>query len=500
MTARQQEPFLAWPGDELRRTLPLCVAFAGLFAICYGGAAWLTGFRGELSAWDLPLEHAIPFVPSLSIVYLTITPALMLAPFVFRTRSQLVPLVGALAIETLVASLFFLLFPQTTAFSRPAVAGWAGVPFSIADTLNLQYNEFPSLHVAFACSAAWAYAGRTGSAGKLGWGLWSVAVAAAALLVHEHHLADIAGGIALAVVVMKLAYPWLQRPETKQALWVELCCLWQCLQFSRRHPRYFVIFLAIYLPSIRNWHRYRVVRTAFCAAQWIDDLLDGDRPSTREPFGVIDELVDEMSAGAFSPQPLSRLTGALFEDLKAFRTTDDQPERDFIALVREMQRDRGRVVGRELWSDQELDEHNRRTFHLSVNLMLIVTGCEARAHQVPALVDALGWCSVFRDLEDDLGKGLVNVPRRICERVADRGVPLTPELLTASREFRAWVHDAHLRACADLDESARAIGGLGDPRSRRILSIFQSSVSRFAQRLPQSYPECFPPREERVYT
>lgn len=496
----RREPFLAWPGDELRRTVPLCLAFAGLFGLCYGGAAWLTGQYGELPAWDLPFERELPFVPSLSIVYLTITPALMLAPFVFRTRSQLAPLVGALSIETLVASLFFLLFPQTTAFSRPAVTGWAGIPFSIADTLNLQFNEFPSLHVAFACSAAWAYSSRTGPAGKLGWGLWSLAVAASTWLMWEHHLVDIIGGIALAAVVMRLVHPWLEQPSTKQSIWVELCCLWQCLQFSRRHVRYFVIFLAIYLPSIRNWRRYRVVRTAFCAAQWIDDLLDSDRPSAREPFRVVDELVDEMSAGSFSPQPLSRLTGALFEELKAFRTPDDQPARDFIALVREMQRDRTRVVGRELWSDQKLDEHHRRTFHLSVNLLLAVTGCEARARQVPALVDALGWCSVFRDLADDLAKGLVNVPRRICERVADRGAPLTPELLAASREFRAWVHDAHLRASADLEESARAIAGLHDPRSRRILSIFQSSVTRFAQRLPQNYPECFTPRGEEVYT
>ena len=28
----------------------------------------------------------------------------------------------------------------------------------------------------------------------------------------------------------------------------------------------------------------------FCAAQWIDDLLDGDRPSDREPLEIVDEL------------------------------------------------------------------------------------------------------------------------------------------------------------------------------------------------------------------
>ncbi|HEU4889453.1 MAG TPA: fatty acid desaturase, partial [Thermoanaerobaculia bacterium] len=302
-------------------TLPFCILFAALFAVCYGGAAWWTGRYASLPAWDFAFEQQVPFVPALSLVYLTITPALMLAPFLLRTRARLAPLAITLCVETLVACAFFLLFPQTTAFVRPEVTGWARIPFNIADTLNLQYNQFPSLHVAFAVSAAWAYR-------RFAWKVWAVAVALSTWLMWEHHLVDILGGVALAAIAMTIVYPRLQKPG------VELQCLWQCMRFSRRHVRYFVIFLAIYLPSLLHWRRYRAVRAGFCAAQWIDDLLDGDRRSEREPLEIVDELLEEMTGGTFSSGPLPQLVAALFADL------DAEGQRDFIALVRAMRIDR----------------------------------------------------------------------------------------------------------------------------------------------------------------
>ncbi len=432
----------AWLPDP--DTLPFCILFAAVFAVCYGGASWWTGRYASLPAWDLAFEHRLPFVPELSLVYLTITPALLLAPFILRTRAQLAPLALTLCVETLIACACFLLFPQSTAFVRPEVTGWARIPFGIADALNLQYNEFPSLHVAFAFSAAWAYR-------RFAWKLWAAAVAVSTWLMWEHHLADILGGIALAAVSMSVLYPRLKAPG------VELQCLWQCMRFSRRHIRYFIIFLAIYLPSLLHWSRYRAVRTGFCAAQWIDDLLDGDRPSKREPLEIIDELLGEMTRGTFSSGSLSQLLAALFADL------DADGQRDFIALVRSMRTDRVRVLERAVWSEEQLSAHHRTTFTLSVNLMLATAGCSTRASEVPSLIDALAWCSVFRDLDDDLGKGLNNIP--------------------SGADVERWTRESHARACISLRDAAGEIARLDDKRARRILGIFQRSIAKFARRL-----------------
>ena len=443
----------------LRKALPYALVFAALFAVCYGGAAWWTARYASLPAWDFAFEHRLPVVPWLSVVYLTITPALVVAPFVLRTRAELGPFAAALCIETVIATACFLMFPQSTAFVRPEVTGWARLPFTLADTLNLHYNEFPSLHVAFAVSAAWAYR-------RFAWKVWAAAVAVSAWLIYEHHLADILGGIVLAFVVMRFV--------ARERTWVELCCLDQCARFSRRHIRYFVIFAAIYAPSLLHWRRYRAVRTGFCAAQWIDDLLDGDRPSTREPLVIIDTLLDEMERSTFSTHPLSRLTAAHFAEL------DDTSRREFIALVRCMRRDRVRVLNREVWSGAELNAHHRTTFAWSVNLMLATTGCTARASHVPALIDALAWCSVFRDLDDDLRKGLINIPREWVDVAAH---PREGRAEAAPYVFNVaeWSRVSHVGALMTLERSAREIAELGDPRARKILGIFQKSIEKFAR-------------------
>jgi membrane-associated phospholipid phosphatase len=433
-----------------RHELLICLAFALLFGVCYSFTSWWTAMHSaSLPAWALPFERHLPFVPSLSLVYLTITPALLLAPLLLP-RERIAPLAIALSVETLVACTCFLLFPQTTAFPPRVVTGWARIPFALADALNLDYNTFPSLHVAFACSAAWAYA--TTRTRALLWTAWSVAVAASTLLMHEHHLADIAGGAALAVAAVSLVYARLDD--------IELLCLRECMRFSRRHVRYFVIFVAIYAPSLLHWRRYRAVRAGYCAAQWIDDLLDGDRASAREPLEIVDELVAEMSHNEWSLQPLSRLVAALFAEL------DESARREFIQLVLTMRRDRVRVLHAEVWDQSALDAHHRVTFSLSVNLLLATTRCNARAEEVPSFVEALAWCSVFRDLDDDLRKGLVNIPR--------------------GADIELWTRDSHARACIAIEHSARELTQLADARARRILSVFQSSVEKYARRQARS--------------
>jgi membrane-associated phospholipid phosphatase len=417
----------------------ICVGFAILFAVCYGGAAWWTSGRSDLPVWDFAFEQNVPFVPEAAVLYLTLTPVLLLAPWIFRARSELAPFAAALAIETVIATICFVLFPQTTSFARPHVEQW---PFRIADALNLEHNQFPSLHVAFAVSCAWAYGQRRF---RWAWIAWSAAVALSTWVIHEHHLVDIFGGVVLAVLVMKFVYP---------RLWVELCCLWQCVRFSRRHIRYFVIFLAIWAPSLLHWRKYRAVRAGFCAAQWIDDLLDGDRPSEREPLEVIGALVKEMVRERFSSSSLSRLTAAFFAEL------DDEGKNKFIALVRTMMRDRQRVLGGEVWSQEELDGHHHATFALSVDLMLLTAGCRTRAAAVPSLIEAFAWCSVFRDLDDDLAKGLINIPRGV--------------------SVETWTADSHRRACEALLRSEREIAATSETRAKQILGVFQRSIERFA--------------------
>ena len=81
--------------------------------------------------------------------------------------------------------------------------------FAFADQLNLRYNLVPSLHVAFAAICALAYARARGAAAALVFGTWAAAIAASTVLLHQHHLVDVATGLALAA--------WAERRSCRDA-------------------------------------------------------------------------------------------------------------------------------------------------------------------------------------------------------------------------------------------------------------------------------------------
>jgi hypothetical protein len=170
--------------------------------------------------------------------------------------------------------------------------------FQVADVLNLERNDMPSLHVAFAFTLAAAFSARTGRAGGVVLFAWAVATALSTLLTRQHNLLDVAGGLMLAAIAWPLALRWGRRPGVVAAVDVELLCLRNCGAFIARHRRYLVITLAVMAAGIPHWRRQRLVRTGFVFLQAVDDIVDGDRASEREPLEVVDELIVALEAAS----------------------------------------------------------------------------------------------------------------------------------------------------------------------------------------------------------
>jgi len=274
--------------------------------------------------------------------------------------------------------------------------------FVLADTMNLELNYFPSLHVCFAFTTAWFFAPRYRWLGLL----WASAVAWSTLAIREHYLADVAGGLLLAVVGIRFL-----RPRDPEALRAELYGLWNLQHFVRRHRRYGLIGLVLYAASLKDWKGRRPLRLGFAYLQHVDDLLDGHRPCSAEPLDLVDLRGDPNNVDI---HVLSTIYAVWQRDLQRFPEAQAwvQP------LVDCMRRDRLRVLQGAVWSQEQLQEHFRETFRLSLNLMLCLAGHDLRAEEVPEMVDLLAWCSVFRDLEDDLAHGLNNVPAEVTDPLA----------------------------------------------------------------------------------
>ncbi|HEX6899368.1 MAG TPA: phosphatase PAP2 family protein [Thermoanaerobaculia bacterium] len=199
-------PFLAWPGwAHLRYAGLLSLANTLWFLLVYGGADALTARRAFRVPVHLPAELHIPFVPWMAVAYMSIYPLFFLAPFILRARHEFRAAVGAMAFVILCGGAGFLLFPAELAFPPPTtgqLGAWAGL-YRAADALNLTYNLLPSLHVAFAVVCAALFSPRAPGPVRLLLWSWAALIAASTVLIHQHHLLDVAAGWLLAVAGVK---------------------------------------------------------------------------------------------------------------------------------------------------------------------------------------------------------------------------------------------------------------------------------------------------------
>ena len=388
-----------------------------------------------------------------------------------------------LVVQTLIACACFLVFPVEGNPTPLVSEGRFAVFFHLADFLNMEENYAPALHVSYAFTTALAI-GRRG--GPLVQGLllvWASGIVVSALLLHQHYLADIVAALVLAVTMMGWLYPRASEPEFLRALRVELTCLAEIYRFSRRHLRYLVVGLLIYRQSLFHWQKLRPVRVGFCFLQHIDDVLDGDRPFRGEPAEVADRMIDQIEQGSFDDTPLGCLGRCLWEDMAEYQAGADHPREELVLLIRRMQCDRYRVKDHVLLSQKELLDHLHQTFHYAVNLMLILGGAELRARDAPDLIEAFGWCSTMRDLQDDIEKGLVNIPASIVEEAYPHGPAMVQyETLVRSPAVQQWMRSEHARALRHLDRFEVQLKRLQGKRGVAILRLFHRSILRFAKR------------------
>lgn len=184
------------------------VAFQVLYALA--SADYLT--RSHLADVALPIDAHAPFWPLWSLVYITIGPLLFAAALALRSPERTLPFLAALLLELGIGVLCFLAVP-VSAMPVPDVpmTGLEAALFAMADGVNLEGNMLPSLHVAFALSAAWAAHGRLRCWPRALMWIWATAIIASTWFTRQHWVIDILAGVLLALIVMGAVYPRLIR-------------------------------------------------------------------------------------------------------------------------------------------------------------------------------------------------------------------------------------------------------------------------------------------------
>jgi membrane-associated phospholipid phosphatase len=198
----------AWrfPGwRHFGRAAVLALAVLAVFWLVYGATDYFSQGR-TLRRIHFEFELGIPFVPAMTLAYVSMCGLFFMAPFLLPSRRELVALALTLVASILVAGVGFTLWPAESGFPPPQDLGiWADL-YHAADRINLRYNMVPSLHVALTVTtvAILARGCRMPAAAML-W-CWGLVICVSTVLTHQHHLIDVATGAALGLAVDRMVY------------------------------------------------------------------------------------------------------------------------------------------------------------------------------------------------------------------------------------------------------------------------------------------------------
>lgn len=209
-----------------RRAVLWLLLLAPLFFISYGQTNQFTASRSGVSSVVYGWEHHIPFLPWTIVPYWSIDLLYGLSLFICTSLREQTRHALRLIMASLVACLGFLLFPLKFSFIRPVTDGPFGWLFQQLELFDLPYNQAPSLHIMLAWLLwlrFWPHC-----QGILRWLItgWFALIAVSVLTTWQHHVIDIATGLAAGVIVsylipIKSHWCW-QRPSRsslKLALW-----------------------------------------------------------------------------------------------------------------------------------------------------------------------------------------------------------------------------------------------------------------------------------------
>jgi membrane-associated phospholipid phosphatase len=150
---------------------------------------------------ETPLDRALPVVPIFAIPYVSLIPYIGVSLLVFLFFRVRVYRSAALTMVIVWFISYAFYFFLQSYIARPHITGtdpFSGMIRSIY-AADQPYNDFPSLHTSLSTIIAihwWRFDRRIGVAAAV----WTALIVASTVLVKQHYLADVGGGLVLAGV------------------------------------------------------------------------------------------------------------------------------------------------------------------------------------------------------------------------------------------------------------------------------------------------------------
>lgn len=193
------------PFSLRRYVVIMLLCYAGWVALYYT-TAWIGASRGPVFDPSLPMDADFPIMPRTFFIYL-LAYVVVLGLFVIRRNAAFLNLAFSSFIAmNLTAFVLFALFPSQGP-EREFLGGDGTGIIAIVHTVDSRYNAFPSLHVANPWLVAFLSLRERGWRPlSIGFLLVAISISISTLLVRQHYLLDVLGGVALAVLTTAVMF------------------------------------------------------------------------------------------------------------------------------------------------------------------------------------------------------------------------------------------------------------------------------------------------------
>ena len=269
----------------------------------------------------------------------------------------------------------------------------------------------------------------------------------------------------------------------------ERACLSEFYHYSRRHRRYFTIFIFLYLLSPLQWRKLKMFRFGFCLLQYVDDILDGDRACS-SPELLAQAAISEIWSGKYSNTRYGILAEAFFTCARQCSIDTAELKDEVVKLINVMIDDHTRRSLSSILQKHQLKLQFHKTFSGSINVAMIIWQSDIRAGDVPELINCFAWCSCIRDLDEDCEKGLINIPAEILST----SMPLDLQRFKQEQRFSRWIQDEFTVARRTLNNTTIELEQLKGRKGVTLLHIFHRSMNKFYHNYREKHPQLFEQR------
>jgi membrane-associated phospholipid phosphatase len=194
----------AW-ADRIRAYIRFLLLFCLVFFPVYFGAPHVVEIGRTPLDIHFDWETAIPLIPWMVLPYLSLYTVFLL-PVLAMTPEQMQDLTRQSLISLCAAFLLYVLAPARLGYAPTVVEGWAKPLFDVIAAVDTPHNLAPSLHIVFSALILTGCSQSRPRIVKLAAYGWLALMCASTLFVHQHHIADVAAGLALAAMARRI-YP-----------------------------------------------------------------------------------------------------------------------------------------------------------------------------------------------------------------------------------------------------------------------------------------------------